>query len=743
VALTEEFDGAQHVVAPANLADYQRSNRIFSGLAGYEYSFKNLTGSGTPERVCGESVTAGFFSVLGVEPALGRTFLPEEDRPGGNAVVVVTHDFWQRRLGSDTDVLQRGVKLDGLRYQVIGVLPRGFQSPDQLAHPERIEFYVPAAYSSELLASHADHEVYVVGRLKPGVTLPAAQGELNAISSALQKQYPDYGRNTRAAIGALDTFLVRRVKDSLLALLGASGMIVLITCVNVANLLLMRAVRKRRETSVRFALGASRGRVVGQFLVESMLVAIAGCGAGILLGRVLMRTLLAMAPANIPRIAGVTMDWRVFVVSTAIATITGLMFGIAPAWQASRTKAGEALKSSDKNTAAMSQMRWRAVFTVVEVALSLILLIGAGLLINSFVRLTSVDLGFRTDHILSMNVSLPETRYRTGDLRLRFYQQLEERVRALPGVQSVAFASRLPLGASSSSGLSTDLQPDAKLAAGYQVVSPGYFEMLGIPLERGRLFTADDHTGQPPVAVVNQMFAQRFLSGRDPLGARLRRGPQAPWIAIVGVVKDIRRDGLAKEITPQFYLPAAQTDVYPARLNDFGARTAGDPHQLVKAIQQQVWAVDRDQTVINVRTLDEAVTASVAERRFQTLLLAIFAAVAVGLAVIGIYGVLAYSVSQRTPELGIRIALGADPREILAMVLRQAGRLIAVGVAIGVAGSYALTRFVESMLFGVRPHDAVTYLAAVALLAGVSVAASLIPARRGSKVDPMVALRYE
>jgi putative ABC transport system permease protein len=562
------------------------------------------------------------------------------------------------------------------------------------------------------------------------VAVQAAQEELNAISADLQKRYPDYGRGTRAVIGQLDNFLVQRVKESLLALLGASGLIVLITCVNVANLLLMRAVRKRRETSVRFALGASRGRVVRQFLVESMLVATVGCGAGILLGRLLMRTLLALAPANIPRIAGVTMDWRVFAVSTAIATVTGLLFGIAPAWQASRTKPGEALKSSEKNTTAVSQMRWRAVFTIVEVALSLILLIGAGLLLNSFVRLTSVDLGFRTDHILSMNISLPGTRYRTGDLRLRFYQQLEERVRALPGVQSVAFANRLPLGAGAASGFSTELQPDAKLAAGYQVVSPGYFEMLGISLERGRLFTTDDRTGQPPVAVVNQMFAQRFLQGRDPLGLRLRRAPQFPWITIVGVVKDIRRDGLAKQMMPQFYLAAAQTEIYPAGLNDFGVLTAGDPHQLVNAIQQQVWAVDRDQTVINVRTLDEALTASVAERRFQTLLLAI-------------YGVLSYSVSQRTPELGIRIALGADPREILAMVLRQAGRLIAVGVALGLAGAYALTRFVESMLFGVRPHDSLTYLAAVALLAVVSVAASLLPARRGSQVDPMVALRYE
>ena len=740
VSLSEEFSGL-HVVAPANLVDYQRAS-AFGGLAGYQYAFKNLTGAGTPERLLGQSVTANFFRVLGVEAAIGRTFLKEEDRPGGPAVVVITQDFWQRRLGSDTDVLRRCVMLDSQPYQVIGVLPRGFQTPDQLSDPDRIEFFLPAAYSAELLASHGDHEVNVVGRLRDGVTPAAAQAELDAVAATLRKQYKDFGA-TRPVISELNSFLVRKVKDSLLALLGASGLIVLITCVNVANLLLMRAVNRRHETGVRFALGAGRARVVRQFLMESLLVAAGGCGLGIVLGTVLMHGLLALAPANIPRIREVSMDWSVFAVCTLIATVTGLIFGAAPSWQASRTKPGEALKAGEKGTAARSQVRWHGVFTIAEVALSLILLVGAGLLLKSFTRLMSVDLGFQPERILSMSINLPAQRYRTGALRVEFFQQLMERVRALPGVEASAFANGLPLRQSSTTEFAMDSAPATRLIAGWQAVSPGYFETLGISLLHGRAIAEGDRTGQPAAAVVNQAFARSVLAGKDPVGARFRRSSQSPWITVAGVVGDIRREGLARDITPQVYVAAAQPEIYPRPVAEFAIRASGDPHRLIHAVQQEVWALDRDQPLTNVRTLDEVVSASVADRRFQTLLLLIFAAVAVALAVIGIYGVLAYSVSRRAPELGIRIALGANPRDILAMVLAQAGWLIAAGVSIGLAGAFALTRFLESMLFGVRPHDGLTYAAAVALLAGVALAASLIPARRGARVDPMVALRYE
>ncbi|HMC62570.1 MAG TPA: FtsX-like permease family protein, partial [Candidatus Solibacter sp.] len=424
---------------------------------------------------------------------------------------------------------------------------------------------------------------------------------------------------------------------------------------------------------------------------------------------------------------------------TAIATLTGIAFGIVPAWQASRTRPAESLKSSERKTGGKSQVRWRSALTVAEVALSLILLVGAGLMLKDFVQVMGVDLGFQPDRVLAMNIALPELHYRTADLRLRFFQQLEERVRALGGVQSAAFANRMPMRGGWGTSISLD-DEKVTVQTDSQAVSPGYFGTMGIPLVRGRLLVAADRAGQPYVAVVNQAFVRQFLPNADPIGHRVRR---FQWGVIVGVVNDIRRAGKTGQITPQMYLPAAQTDSYPVRLADFAVRTAGDPHQLINAIQQQVWAIDKDQPVTAVRTMDEIITLSVAERRFQTLLLLLFAAVAVGLAMIGIFGVLSYSVSQRTSELGIRIALGAQPASILGLVMKQAGWLIGAGVAVGLGGAYVLTRYLESLLFNVKPNDWRTYAAAVLLLAAVSAAASLIPARRGSRVDPIVALRYE
>ncbi len=729
-------------VSVANLVDYRKNSHAFTGLASYALTPMNLTGNGTPERISGESVSADFFTVLGVGAAEGRTFLPEDDRPDANPVAMVTDEFWRHRLGSDMAVLERSIMLDGKPRQVIGVLPRGFESPTQFGLKTRIEFYVPAAYPKELLASHGDHEVNVIGRLKPGTSLRAAQGELDAISAGLAAQYAQSNVGMRAVVGLLHDDLVLSVKDSLFALLGASLSIVLITCVNVANLLLVRAVARRHESSVRLALGASRFRMVRQFLAESMLVAAAGCAAGVLLGRAIMAVLVSMAPPGIPQIQNVSMDWRVFAVCTAIATITGLAFGIAPAWQASQTRPSEALKTTARNTGGKSQARWRTSLTVAEVALSMVLLVGAGLLLKSFVLLMGVDLGFQPDRVLVMNISLPNLRYTSQDQRFQYFQQLEERVKALPGVQAVATSNNMPLRGGWGTGINVDSDPTATFDVDSQAVTPGYFETLGVALVRGRLLTPEDRKGTLSAAVVNSAFVRLLLQGQDPIGRRVRRGG-GPWITIVGVVNDIRRGGKTGKLNPQVYLPAAQVDLYPVRLSDLAVRTAGEPRQLVNAIQSQVWALDKDQPVTNVRTMEEIIDASVAQRRFQTLLLAIFAGVAVGLATIGIFGVLSYSVSQRTPELGLRVALGAEPRNILALVLRQAGMLIGAGVAMGLVGAYGLTRYVESLLFGIHRGDWTTYLGAVGVLAAVAVAASVIPARRGARVDPIVALRYE
>jgi len=729
-------------VSPANLADY-RACAAFEGLAAYDSSPVNLTGLGAPQRIAGESVTGNYFSVLGVLPAEGRTFLPEEDRPGADPVAIVSHEFWQQRLGGAADALARTILLDGKPYRIIGILPAGFQSPQKLGLKETTEVYLTASYPSELLANRGDHDINGLARLKPGVSVASAQAELNAISTGLAKQYPNTNRNFRAEIASLGDDLAGSVSYSLWALLGASGLIVLIACVNVANLLMVRAAGRRHEASVRMALGAGRLPLMRQLMTESLLIAAAGCIAGIVTGRLLMLGLTAITPPGIPGIESAGMDWRVFGVSAVLALVTGLIFGMAPAWQASQVHPVEALKTAARGTGGASQVRWRTVLTVAEVALSLVLLVGAGLLLRSFSTLMGVKLGFQTDRVIAMNVNLPQLRYPDGPARYQFFQKLEDRVRALPGAVAVATANRMPMRGGWSSGIFIDGDMANEYAPDFQAVTPGYFETLGIPLLRGRALTAEDTDTSVPVAVVNQAFAHQLLHDRDPIGHTMARGAGAPQIVIVGVVNDIRRKGKEGQINPEVYLSAAQTALYPVHLADFAVRTAGDPHTLVNAISREVWAIDKDQPVTNVRTMDEIIDEAVAERRFQTLLLAIFAGVAVTLAIIGIYGVLAYSVSQRISELGIRVALGAPPRAIVRLVLRQAGTLIAAGMVLGIVGAYGLTRYLQGLLFEVKPTDWRAYTGAVTLLSLVAVVAALIPAGRGARVDPVVALRQE
>jgi len=732
-------------VSVANLQDYQRSS-AFQNMASFDLAPMNLTGNGTPERIAGEAVSANFLSVLSVAPLRGRDFLPQDDSPQAEPVVMITHDFWQSRLGGDSQVLERAVTLDGKPRRIVGVLPRGFQSPMQFAWKDPIEFYVPAAYPKEQLLDRNDHDVNVVARLKAGVSVEAARADLKVIQSRLARQFPDTNKDMHPAISLLRDDLLANTGPAMWTLLAASGLLVLITCVNVANLFLVRAAGRRRESSVRLAVGASRLRLIRQSMAESLLVAAAGCAAGIALGRLFMGALVALAPADIPRIHSVAMDWGVFAVAAAIATLTGFAFGMAPAWQTSQASPVEALKTAARGTAAKAQVKWRAALTVTEVALSLMLLVGAGLLLRSFAAITGVDLGFQPGHVVAMNINLPDLRYKTGALRVQFFDELERRVRALPGVQSVAYANRMPMRGSWRSGFQLEDAPDRSLnpvlTADFQAVNSGYFETLGIALLRGRRLTPHDREGEPPVAVVNQAFSRAFLNGADPLG-RVFLYSDNVRVQIVGVVTDIRRGGKAAGVLPEVYLAAAQTSLYPVRVADFAVRASGDPSLLVNAVRQQVLAIDKDQPVTNVRTMEEIIDASVAQRRFQTFLLLVFAAVAVALALIGIYGVLAYSVAQRTQELGIRIALGANPRSVIALVLRQAGVLIAAGIALGICGSLALTRYVQSLLFEVHTTDWRTYAGAIALLALAGAMASLVPAVRGARVDPMVALREE
>jgi putative ABC transport system permease protein len=731
-------------VAPANLLDYTRQNHVFSGMAGIDKVGKNLTESGPPERIFGEQVTASFFTVLGVQPSQGRAFTSEEDRPGANRVVILSHDLWQQRFASDPRLIGSTLKLDGEKFTVIGVMPAGFRSPEQFGMTDRLQFFVPAAYPANLLASHGDHEVAVIARLAPGASVRQAQAELDSISGQLAQAHPASNRGIRAVIAPLGEDIVRNVRSSLWILFGAVSLILLIACSNVANLLLVRAVGRQREISIRFALGASRLRVVRELVTQSAALTLMGLGAGMLFGAWTERLLVSLAPVNIPRLGDIALNLRVVAFTSILSLATGILFGVLPAWQVSKARPSESLKTTARNLAGSSVMRWRSILMMGELALSMILLTGAGLLLKSFILLRGVDLGFEPEHVLAMNINLPETVYSDANRRFAYFDQLAEGVSRLPGVQSVAFANRMPMRGGWGGGLRVESSSgEVTGEADFQAVNPGYFQTLGIPIRQGRALASSDRTGSAPAAVVNMAFVRRFLSNEDALGRRFRRSQRDPWINIVGIAGDVRRGGKAAPLNPQVYLAAAQTTLYPVRLADFAVRAAGDPRVLLMAIQKQVWAIDKDQPVTNVKTLDEVISDSVAQRRFQMLLLLLFAGLALFLALVGVYGVAGYSVSQRTAEIGVRIALGAQGSDILLLVLRQTMLVVGGGIAIGAAGAYYLSRYIASLLFSVKPSDPLTYLALAMLLIATTLVACYIPARRACAVDPTVALRYE
>ncbi len=671
---------------------------------------ENLTGAGPSQQVWVQLANTNLLSVLDVQPQRGRAFLPEEDRPGNEHVAMISDEFWRQQFGSDPAILGRTLQLNAESFRIVGILPPKLQLPSQFGLADRIAVYLPIAFPADLLASHGDHDFNAVARLRPGITLRQAQADLDRISAWLARTYRE-DRHTAAQIGFLRDDIARNVRTSLLVLLAAVGLVWLVACVNVANLLLARAVGRQREIAVRVALGASRTRVILSLLVFSLLLAVTGCVCGLLFGLGIQQLLVKLAPADIPRLDSVHFDSRVFAVMSVLSLCSGLLFGLFPAWQVSKARPGESLKTSERALVGASVMRWRSVLMIAEIALSLVLLVGGGLLLKSFILLNAVDLGFQSEHVLAANINLHQARYSGPpyagqDRRLAFFEQLEKRLTALPGVQAVGFANRFPLRGGWSGGLEIDSishEPGTPpLVADMQAVNPGYFSTLGIALLRGRSLTPMDRKGTPPVALVNAAFARQFLPGQDPLMHRFRRNPQSPWISIVGVVADVRRDGKTAPINSEVYYPAAQTELYPVILTDLAVRTRGDPRRLAAAIQKEVWAIDKDLPITNVKTLDEVLSASLAHRRFQTLLVVLFAAVALTLALIGIYGVISYSVAQRTAELGIRIALGAGRGNILRLILRQAALVIALGISAGLAGAYALSRYLSSSLFAIK-----------------------------------------
>jgi putative ABC transport system permease protein len=731
--------------AAANFVDWRDQNTTFEGMAAIADQSFNLTGSGDPERLEGRRVSANLFPLLGVDPQIGRTFTSAEDQPGSDHVVLLSHALWQRRFGGDNNIAGKPLTLNGETYIVVGVMPARFQFPtsdDQL--------WTPIAFSAEDAANRDRHYLQVLGRLKPGTGLAQAQTEMNTIAARLQQQYPQSNTDLGVEITSLHEHLVGDIKPALLILLGAVGLVLLIACANVANLLLARAAVRQKEIAVRVALGARRWRLIRQFLTESVLLATMGGVVGLIIAYGGLLLLRAFIPDNIAQAQQISIDLKVLGFTFLVSTLTGLIFGLAPALQAARFNQTETLKEGGRDSATGSGgKRLRGLLVMAEVAVSLVLLIGAGLLINSFLRLRNVDPGFRSDNLLTMRVVLPQLKYDEFEKRSAFYVDLLRRVQSLPGVKSAAVTTNLPLYRQGNSiGISIEGQPPPppgkENIVVTRIISPKYFDTMSIPLLSGRAFSDQDITTTPRVAIISETMARRYWPNEDPIGKRLGTGRiQRPedWTQVVGVVKDVRQFELTADAKPQMYLPYTQRGFFPT--DDLVVKTDVDPASLASTVRNAVWEIDKDQPVSNIRTMEEILLDSIARQRFSMLLLAIFAGVALALAAVGIYGVMSYSVAQRTHEIGIRMALGAQTTAVLKLAVGYGLKLVAAGIVIGLIAAFALTRVMSTLLFGVTATDPATFTLISLLLTCVAAIASYIPARRATKVDPMIALRYE
>jgi len=744
-----------------NFTDWRARNRVFESIGVYNFGSYNLTGGGEPERLQAAQGSADLFAALRVRAALGRVFTNEEDKPGGAPVVVLSHDLWQRRFGGDPNILNQSLTLNDRPYTVIGVLPPTFRIE------RRVALWVPVGQLSAQPSwqERGNHPgLRGVARLKAGVTLEQARADLDAIAAQLEEQYPNSNKHVRTRIIPLLENYVRDVRQALWILLGAVGLVLLIACANVANLLLARAATRQREMAVRAALGARPWRVVRQMLTESLLLAVVGGAMGLLLAQWGVELILAFGKDSIPRADEIGLDNRVLVFTLAVSALTGVIFGLAPALQSSRADVQEALKETTRG-ATGGRHRLRQALVVAEVALTLVLLIGAGLLIRSFYRLQQVNPGFVDEHVLSFSVSLPERKYPDERQWLDFHQQVAQKLRALPGVGEVSVTSRVPMSENDwQSGFRIAGQPSPPPGQGpsmeITVAGPDYFRALGIPLLRGRYFTEQDNRSNLSgerlrgldqrqrvraglkTIIIDEEFARRHWPNEDPLGKQiLWGGPNDPPLTIVGVVgrvKLYRPDEPAGFV--QSYLPFLEM---PDNHMSFVVKTTLDPEQMIAAARQQVQAVDPSQPIYDAKTLTQLRAESIAPQRLNLSLLGSFAVVAVALAVVGIYGVMSYAVEQRTREIGLRVALGAQTRDVLRLVVGQAMRLALIGVALGLVGAVALTRLMANLLFGVGATDPGTFTVVALLLASVALMACWFPARRAAKVDPMVALRCE
>jgi len=735
----------QDTPTAANFADWRDQNQSFEGMAAIADQSFNLTGAGDPEKLEGRRVSYNLFALLGVDPQLGRTFTAEEDQAGANRVVLLSHMLWQRRFASNPDIVGKSLTLNNGSYTVVGVMPPQFQFPT----PED-ELWVPIAFDSREAANRHRHYLEVLGRLKPGVTTDGAQADMTTIAVRLQQQHPDSNTDIGAVITPLQDQVVGDIKPALMILLGAVGLVLLIACANVANLLLARAAVRQKEIAVRVALGASRFRLVRQFLTESVLLGTLAGIVGLALSLVGLFFLRAFIPPNIAQAKVTSIDLRVLGFTLLISILTGLIFGLAPATQAAKFNLNETLKEGGRDASSGSNSnRVRGLLVIAEVAVSLVLLIGAGLLINSFRRLRNTDPGFRADNLLTMKIVLPEPKYQEHKQRSAFYSDVINRIESLPGVKSAAVTTNLPLyRQGNSTGIMIEGRPEPPpgqdIIITTRIVSPKFFETMGIQLLKGRPLSDEDKTNTPGVVVISETMAQRYWPGEDAVGKRIFPGrPERPedWLQIVGVVNDVRQFQLDVEPKPQMYLTYKQAGFFAPR--DLVVKTDVDPASMASTVRRTVWEIDKDQPVSNISTMNEILAESIARQRFIMLLLGIFAAVAMLLAAVGIYGVMSYSVAQRRSEIGIRMALGAQKLDVLKLAVGQGLKLVCIGVVLGLAGAFALTRLMSSLLFGITATDPSTFIGISALLIAVALIASYVPARRATKVDPLTVLRYE
>jgi putative ABC transport system permease protein len=724
-----------------NYADYRDQNQTFEEVAAFNDRSFNLTGAGEPERLIGAWSTANLFRVLGTDPALGRAYTVEEEEPGKDLVVVLSHGLWQRRFGGDPDIIGQQVSLNGANRTVIGVMPAHFAFPRK-----ETEVWVPLAINQNIRNARGAFYLKAVGRLRPGVSLEQARADMETIASRLRQEY-DYLSTYGVNLVGLHDQIVGNVRPALLVLFGAVAFVLLIACANVANLLLARAAAREREIAIRTALGAGRGRIVRQLLTESVILSLAGGAVGLLLAVWGLDVLVALSPQDIPRLDQVGIDGRVLGFTLIVSLLTGFIFGLVPAFQASKPDLNESLKEGGRgSTGGIHGTRVRSTLVVFEIALSLVLLIGAGLMIRSFQRLQDFNLGFNPDRLLTLKVQLAGSQYMQAGQVTGFFDRLLERVESLPGVVSAGavssvFLSKTPNSTTFSLEGRPDPPPAEDIEVPFDTVSPAYFRAMGIPLLAGREFDHRDVLDAPGVVIINDTFARMYFPGEDPIGRRFKyRGDRNPWLTIVGVVSDMRRTGFDSEVRPETFLPYAQ---FPDERMTLVVRASSDPAGLIGAIRSQVSEIDSAQAIYDAKTMDEWLGEMTSQRRFNMLLLAIFSAVALILAAVGIYGVISYSVTQRTHEIGVRIALGAARRDVLKLVVGQASKLTVAGLGAGLVAAFGLTRLMASLLYEVSATDPITFAIIPVVLAVIALISSYLPARRAAKTDPMIALRYE